>query len=401
MKRRLLLVNDYGVPLGGSEIGLRTLQHALGDRGWDVRMFTSNAGGEESFADETCFGTTSRFRTLVSSFNPGSAITLRRVLQRFRPDVVHVKDFLSQISPSILPVLRGTPCVMHVAWYKAVCPTGTKMLPDGSRCTVSPGRVCHLGGCLPRRDYAPLMLQARLLRRWRAAFGIVVANSHATRRRLEEHGYRDVEVIHYGTPSCSMRPPLADPPTALFAGRLVREKGVDLLLRAFATLVGDVPSARLIIVGEGPERPELERLIGELDLHARVQLLGNVAHDQMIRVAAPAWVQVVPSRWDEPFGIVAAEAMMQGRAAIVTGTGGLAEIVADGDGGFHTPPGDVPALAAALRRLLTDRELAERFGKAARRRALTHFSEDRFVDQFVSLYERLLDSQRQTVQSHG
>jgi glycosyltransferase involved in cell wall biosynthesis len=157
----------------------------------------------------------------------------------------------------------------------------------------------------------------------------------------------------------------------------------------------------LIIVGEGPERPELERLIGEIGLHARVQLLGNVPHDQMNRVAAPAWVQVVPSRWDEPFGIVAAEAMMQGRAAIVTGTGGLAEIVADGDGGFHTPPGDVPALAAALRRLLTDRELAERFGRAARRRALAHFNEDRFVDQFISLYERLLHSQRPAVQNHG
>ena len=400
MKRRVLLINDYGVPLGGSEIGLHTLQHGLGDRGWDVRMFTSNAGGESS-ADDTCFGTTSRFRTLVSSFNPGSAITLRRVLQRFRPDVVHVKDFLSQMSPSILPVLRGTPCVMHVAWYKAVCPTGTKMLPDGSRCTESPGRLCHRGGCLPRRDYAPLMFQARLLRHWRDTFDIVVANSHATRRQLEKGGYRNVEVIHYGVPSCPMRPPLADPPTAVFAGRLVREKGVDVLLRAFATLVGDVPAVRLVIIGEGRERAALERLIGELGLHTSVQLLGKVAHDQMVRVAAPAWVQVVPSRWDEPFGIIAAEAMMQGRAAIVTGTGGLAEIVADGDCGFHTPPGDVPALAAALRRLLTDRELAERFGQAARRRALAHFNEERYVDQFVSLYERLLQSQRPVIQSHG
>jgi glycosyltransferase involved in cell wall biosynthesis len=245
------------------------------------------------------------------------------------------------------------------------------------------------------------MFQANLLRRWRDGFGIVVANSHATRTRLEEHGYRDVEVIHYGAPSCPMRPPLAGPPTAIFAGRLVREKGVDVLLRAFAALAGDVPEAHLIIVGDGPERQALERLTDELDLRARVQLLGSVAHDQMIRVAAPAWVQVVPSRWDEPFGIVAAEAMMQGRAAIVTGTGGLAEIVADGDGGLHTPPGDVPALAAALRRLLTDRELAERFGKAARRRALAHFSEARFVDQFISLYERLLQSRRPTVQNHG
>jgi glycosyltransferase involved in cell wall biosynthesis len=401
MKRRLLLVNDYGLPLGGSEIGLRTFQHALSNRGWDVRMFTSDAGAGALFADETCFGTTSRFRTLVSSFNPGSAIMLQRLLHRFRPDVVHVKDFLSQLSPSILPVLRGTPSVMHVAWYKAVCPTGTKMLPNGSRCTVSPGRVCRLGGCLPRRDYAPLMFQARLLRRWRAAFGIVVANSHATRKRLEEQGYRDVEVIYYGAPSCPLRPPLADPPTAVFAGRLVREKGVDVLLRAFATLVRDVPAVQLIIVGDGPERPELERLIGELGLHARVRLLGNVAHDQMIRVAAPAWVQVVPSRWDEPFGIIAAEAMMQGRAAIVTGTGGLAEIVADGACGFHTPPGDVPALAAALRRLLTDRELAERFGAAARLRALARFSEERYVDEFVSLYERLLQAQRPTGQNHG
>ena len=400
MKRRLLLINDYGVPLGG-----RNRTTHLTARGRRSRLGRANVHVRRRRRKIVCrrdllWGRLpASVRSSRASIPPPRLSRCNVCFRRFRPDVVHVKDFLSQLSPSILPVLRGTPCLMHVEWYKAVCPTGTKMLPDGSRCTESPGRVCHRGGCLPWRDYAPLMFQASLLRRWRAGFGLVVANSHATRRRLEQHGYRDVEVIHYGAPSCSVRPPLADPPTAVFAGRLVREKGIDVLLRAFATLVGDVPAARLIIVGEGPERPELERLIGELGLDARVQLLGNVPHDQMNRVAA-AWVQVVPSRWDEPFGIVAAEAMMQGRAAIVTGTGGLAEIVADGDGG-STPPGDVPALAAALRRLLTDRELAERFGKAAGRRALAHFSEDRFVDQFIALYERLLQTQRPAVQNHG
>ena len=98
-----------------------------------------------------------------------------------------------------------------------------------------------------------------------------------------------------------------------------------------------------------------------------------------------AWVQVVPSRWREPFGNVAAEAMMRGTAVIATLGGGLSEIVRDERTGILVPPNNVDALASALLGLLSDRRRAECLGGGGREFALSHLTEEIFVDRFVAL----------------
>lgn len=108
---KILLVNDDAVRQGGAEILLLKLRDSLRERGHDARLFASNAkeDGKCSLADYTCRGTTSRFRTLLQVANPWAAIGLRKVLRSFQPDVVHVKIFLTQLSPLILPLLRDVP----------------------------------------------------------------------------------------------------------------------------------------------------------------------------------------------------------------------------------------------------------------------------------------------------
>ncbi|MCS6927746.1 MAG: glycosyltransferase, partial [Candidatus Binatia bacterium] len=186
-----------------------------------------------------------------------------------------------------------------------------------------------------------------------------------------------------------LRPPLSFPPTVVCTGRLVWEKGVDVLVRAFAEVVTHLSEARLLIVGEGPERQSLEKLITTLGLSSRVALLGYMPRDEAERVCATAWVQAVPSRWAEPFGLVAAEALMRGTTVVASNIGGLAEVVQDGQTGLLVPPGDVDALAEALLRLLRDRELAEQLGRAGRRRALAHFNEDTSIERFIEVYHGL------------
>src|SRR5207249_3095669 len=164
------------------------------------RLFASSAGGNgvPSLADYTCFGTASKFRTLLQSANPWAFVALRRVLAEFQPDVVHVKMFLTQLSPLILPLLKRVPSICHVVWYRPICPLGTKVLPDGSSCYSPPGAVCYRSGCLPLRDWIPLMLQMKLWRQWRGVFDVIVANSQATKRRLVREGIEPVQVIYNG-----------------------------------------------------------------------------------------------------------------------------------------------------------------------------------------------------------
>lgn len=388
---KILLVNDYATPTGGAEILMLALRDGLRQRGHDARLFASSARPRQSemLADYECFGTTSRYRTLLQAANPWAFWRFREVLAEFQPDVVHVMMFLTQLSPLILPLLREVPSLYHVQWYRPVCPVGTKMLPDGTACQVPAGTVCYRNRCLPLRDWVPLMFQMKLWRRWRKAFNVIVANSEAVRRRLIDEGLAPVEVVFNGVPITSPRPPLSSSPAVAFAGRLVREKGVDVLLRAFARVVAEIPTARLLLAGDGPERKRLTKLTAELGLSATVSMLGHLSREQLERARAGAWVQCVPSRWAEPFGMVAAEAMMRGTAVVASRCGGLTEIVQDGRTGILVPPGDAEALAEALLRLLGNRELAEQMGRAGREVALARFSEGAFVDRLEQLHQEL------------
>ncbi len=388
---KILLVNDYGTLTGGAEVQTALLRDELRKRGHDARFFASRArpGVGNSRADYECFGATSRFRTLLQTANPWAYLSLRKILSEFRPDVVHVMIFLTQLSPLILPLLRDIPSIYHALWYRAVCPLGTKMLPDGSPCQDRHGAACYGNGCLPLRDWLPLMLQMKLWERWRGVFDLIVANSESVKRQLLAGGIEPVQVIRHGIPTRLPRPPLSAPPTVAFAGRLVKEKGVDVLINAFAKVARQVPSAKLIIAGDGPELGSLNKLISTLDLSGCIQMEGHLSHTEMEQLFDSAWVQAVPSLWAEPFGIVAVEAMMRGTAVVASGSGGLAEIVYDCRTGFLVAPGDVDALSQALIKLLSERELAEQMGMEGREIALERFSLATYVDRFEELYESI------------
>ena len=392
---KILLANDLAAPHGGAEILTLALRAGLRGRGHDARIFASSARSASgpSEADYACYGTTGRLRTLHRAANPSASLRLRRVLREFRPDVVHVRMFLTQLSPLILPLLRDVPALYHAAWYEAVCPTGHKLLPGGTICRQPAGRACLREGCLSLRAWPPLMAQRALLRRWRGVFDLVVANSGALRDELRADGFGPrVEVVWNGVPEVEPRPPLAGPPTITSAGRLGPEKGIDVLLRAFAGVIVALPEARLRIAGDGPERAHLERLAATLGVGGAVDFLGHQGAEQLEQSFRVGWVHAVPSRSPESFGLTAAEGMMRGTAVVATRAGGLAEIVVDGETGLLVPPGDAAALRDALLGLLSDRERAERLGRAGRARAKALLAREAWVDRFVDLYRELAAS---------
>jgi glycosyltransferase involved in cell wall biosynthesis len=385
---RILLMSDYATPSGGAELMVLSLRESLRRRGHDARLLASCARpmGLPSQADYECFGITSRLRGFIQLANPSAMWRLHRMLADFQPDVVHVRLFLSQLSPAILPLLRGVPTIHHVAWYRSICPIGTKMLPNGASCHQRAGAACLRSRCFAPYAWPFAILQLKLSERWQESFDLVVANSHATKRRLEAEGVRPVEAVWNGVPVRAVRGELDERPTIAFAGRLLWEKGVDILLDGFARVAARLPQARLLIAGDGPERNALSSQIDRLGLASKVTLLGHVSREELESRFAHAWVQAVPSRWEEPFGLVAAEALMRGTAVIASNTGGLAEFVRQHETGLLVPPQDSVALAEALLLLLENRRLTESLGQNGRAFALRHLTEDVFVDRFVSFY---------------
>ena len=390
---RVLILNDYGTLSGGAEYMSAALRDGLRRRGHEARLLTTTAAplGVPNVADHTCRGSDGPLRLVLQAANPWALKTLRHVLGTFRPDVVHVRQIHTQLSPLVLSLLGGIPAILHVVNYFPICPVGTKLLPDRSPCRERAGRSCSRNGCMSALGMARMRAQRSAWRRWGGHIDWVVANSDWTRRRLLDDGFRCDESIWNGVPERPARPPLRDPPTISFTGRLYAKKGLDVLLDAMPLVLKEVPDARLLVAGEGPERRSVARQIERLGLQEIVTLVGHVQRGDLEERLADAWVQAVPSRWEEPFGLVTAEAMMRGTAVVASRTGGLTELVKEGETGFTVAPADdAVALSEALVRVLTNRELAEELGRRGRVRALDQLTEDRVVERFLRVYGQLV-----------
>ena len=154
----------------------------------------------------------------------------------------------------------------------------------------------------------------------------------------------------------------------LFVGRLAPVKGLPVLLRA----LGDVPAARLTLVGDGPQRGEIETLLHALNLEARVRLLGYQNQDQVAELLRQSRALVLPS-FAEGLPVVLMEAMAAGLPVITSQIAGVPELVRDGETGWLVAPGDQDGLTRAIEALLGDPERARKMGAAGRKAVAAEF----------------------------
>ena len=181
-------------------------------------------------------------------------------------------------------------------------------------------------------------------------------------------------------------------PYVIFVGRITRQKGLPVLLRAAASLD---PSARLVVCAGQPDTPELAAevtgLVAGLDQDRIVWIPKMLEKREVIQLLSHATVFACPSLY-EPLGIVNLEAMACGTAVAGSRTGGIPEVVADGVTGLLVPPGDPLALASALNSLVGDQARARAMGEAGRERAVADFSWVSIAAQTAELYAKVIES---------
>lgn len=258
------------------------------------------------------------------------------------------------------------------------------------RLTAAAGRLSGLRVVAHRAELEPYSrlphrrwLIDRLPHHW-------VANSEANRRVMLTSGPwlnpENVTTIHNGIDprryAVAEPAPLDLPDGSVavgFVGRLVEEKGLAELAAAWRRLVPDRPRLHLVIAGAGKYEGEFRRLLGDAP---RVHWLGF--RTDVPEVMRALDLVVVPSR-EEPFGIVALEAMAAGRPVLATRAGGLVEVVLDGETGRLVPPGDSEALAGAIVDMTSNAEIRDRMGQAGAERVREYFGEDRMVEAYEAL----------------
>jgi starch synthase len=209
----------------------------------------------------------------------------------------------------------------------------------------------------------------------------VIRNGIDTQQYAPDHATSVLE--HYGI----------DPGRAsvVFVGRVTRQKGLPVLLRAAQSLD---PAAQLVLCAGQADTPELEAEVTELVRHLQatrsgvIWMPGMLAKTEVIQILTHATVFVCPSLY-EPLGIVNLEAMACGTAVVGSRVGGIPEVVADGQTGLLVPPGDPAALASAVNALLRDQARAAEMGQLGRRRAAAEFSWASIAAQTAALYAEL------------
>ncbi len=173
----------------------------------------------------------------------------------------------------------------------------------------------------------------------------------------------------------------------VFLARLVSDKGGDVTLAALADLKRSGLTPALTIVGDGPERENLERMAERFGVASQVTFTGMLTGETLVRMLNRHRVMVVPSRLAEPFGVVALEGIACGCALVGSEKGGLADAI--GPCGLTFPNGDFQAMAQCLRRVLREDELCAGFRRAADEHLAKH-SPARIAAAYMEVFERVL-----------
>jgi glycosyltransferase involved in cell wall biosynthesis len=321
---------------------------------------------------------------------------LRRVLRDQRPDVVHVHNVIPLLSCSVLYACarEQVPVVATFHNYRLVCPAGG-LFRDGHVCHDCVGRLpvpAIRHGCY--RDSAlatiPMVVSAEAHSgSWRHLVSAFVCISKSQRDLLAPFQFPEdrVFVKHNLVPLAeAVVPPAGAGDTVLYAGRLDHAKGAPLLMEAWDryTAASGTGSLRLVVAGAG-------RLEGSVAAWAHdrrdIEVLGLVRPDECRALMAAARAVVVPSQWEEPFGLVVVEAMAAGSAVIAPAHGSFPELIVDGQEGRLFHPGRAESLAQAFGEVENYPERFRCYGQNARRGYEARFDPDANIDQLVSIYE--------------
>jgi glycosyltransferase involved in cell wall biosynthesis len=326
--------------------------------------------------------------------------SLRTTIERFRPDVVHVHNTFPLLSASVLYACRDAkvPVVVTLHNYRLACATGD-LFRDGQVCHACVGRLpipavrhgCYRSPVATVPVAVATTVHARAWRTMPSAFVFISASQRDILAPLELPPGR-VFVKANLVPSSIAAPRAevgsqtgASPPYVAYAGRLAPAKGIKLLMRAWDayTAAGD-RGLRLVIAGSGP-------LDGEVAAWAAgkpsVDVRGMLSRDDCAALVAGARAAIVPSEWEEAFGLVAIEAMALQVAPVAPAHGSFPELVRDGHDGVLFAPGDPDALAAVLRDVETDPGRFYELGRNARLSYEERFDPDANVAQLVATYE--------------
>ena len=318
---------------------------------------------------------------------------LMAVLREYRPEVVHVHNTFPLLSAAVLYACRDVkvPVVATIHNYKLTCANGS-FFRDGAvchDCSHGPAARAIQHGCYrgSRVATTPVVLATSLHRRaWRSLVSGYIFISASQRDLLHDIGLPPERAfVRYNLIPRRPWSRVERTPTVVYAGRLDEAKGVRLLMAGWDEyrMKSGEPGLKLVIVGGGPLGDEVTAWAST---RPSVEMTGTVSSERCAELISRGRAVLLPSAWEETFGLVAVEAMAAGVPPIAAGHGSFAELITPGVDGALFSPGDPVALALAIADVENNLERYEAYGEQARKTYEQRFDPDLSVKELLDIY---------------
>ncbi|MDY5243188.1 MAG: glycosyltransferase [Eubacterium sp.] len=403
---RILLVNKFHYLRGGSEKYYFELAKLLKDHGHTVAFFSMKnennikTGDREYFVDEIDMNTGSKFEALNVIYSKKNKALMEKALEEFKPDIVHINNFQRQLSASIIDAVKekNIPLIMTAHDLNSICPASI-MLYNGEVC-----EDCITKGytsCIKKKCIKNSMLKSVLgyiekkyydLHKMFCKVDCIISPSEFNKNQLLKGKLKcnDITVIHnFVNETEKTDYTLGD--CAFYFGRLSREKGILNLVEA----INNIPGARLIIAGDGPERENIQAYIKEHKLENRINLLGYLNQNDIRENIRKCRFVTVPSIWYEncPYSIL--ETMEIGKPIIGSKIGGIPELIQDGINGFTYEHNDVTKLTNILMKLFGNDETVKQFSKNSKQIFIQNYSAEAYYNKLMTVYNKYINTDKE------
>lgn len=403
---KILLCHNNYTKRGGAEVFYHEVGRVLSANGHEVAYF--------SVADECLeipwrdyfphvvqhnhgnfFARVRRFPNLIYNYNAKSA--MKRIINDFKPDIVHVFAIYIQLTPSILDAARQAkiPVVMSCNDYKLICPN-YKLYHHNHICEECRGhnfyravvnRCCHNSVIYSVASSIEAYTH-HWLNIYRKNIHTFLFASEFMAQKTEEFWGAETfrwQILRNPFDASTHKMSTASGDYLLYFGRLIDEKGVQLLLEA-AAMVPEVP---LVVVGDGPDLHQLQKQtrLNKLD---QVRFAGPLWGADLDEVLRNCRGVVVPSLWHENFPYVILQAFAVGKPVIGSNRGGIPELVKHGERGLIFDADKVENLAKSMKQFMTDEILTRNMGIAAKHYVDKEFNDERFYTRLMQIYSEVL-----------
>ena len=403
---KILLAHNNFAVTGGAEVFYHEVGRILIEQGHQVAYFSAMSDAVEtpwkeyfpavpSYSEGGMLAKAINFPSMV--YNRAAKQAMARLIEDFKPDIVHVFAIYVQLTPAILDAAReaGVPVVMSCNDYKHICPN-YKLYHHGKVCEECKGakfyravvnRCCH-----DSMAYSVASSVEAYAHNWlniyRKNVHTFLFASEFMAHKTEEFWGKEMfrwRMLRNPYDARKYFAPNKVGDYALYFGRIIDEKGVNVLLDA-AALARDVP---LVVVGDGPDLDKLRQQASAEGL-SHVQFVGAKWGDELDQILRGCRYVVVPSLWHENFPYVILQSFAMGKPVIGSNRGGIPELVAHGERGLIYEATNAAGLADAMCQLMLEAGRAWQMGEMAKRYADAEFNDKRFYANLMQIYNEVL-----------